>query len=382
MTIDSNWLAKKVCGLGFSLFAGVPDSLLGSFVASLENHADEGKFYVLANEGNAVAMAVGSYLATGEPGLVYLQNSGLGNAYNPLSSLASQAVSSVPCVLIIGWRGEILPDGSQGIDEPQHLFQGKITGETLDSLDIEWEVLPSDQLRAFEAVARMKSRSVSMKKPVAILVRSNLFDKAKQKSHQILSLPSRAEYISALVEINPVEIPIIATTGYTSRELLSIRKLRQESVDGDFLMVGSMGHAISIASGIAVHFSKKIICLDGDGGALMHAGSLSTSAQQPNIIHIVINNGVHDSVGGQATAFSEGSFAELGNAFNYGQSRVVDGILAFKNALIEALEADKSSLIECRTSVLEIGPLPRPEKHPRDLAQSFSQFLLSAKKDK
>lgn len=381
MTINSEWLAERIAERPFSIVAGVPDSMLSSLVSELESRMPKGVFFTTANEGNAVALAAGSYFATGEPGLVFMQNSGLGNAYNPLSSLTSSAVSGVPCVLLIGWRGEILNNGVQVVDEPQHTFQGVITCGTLDLLEIPWKVLPENQEEALTCIVQSAEKSKIESKPVAILVRKDSFqvtasEQECAQAHEAFGEPTRKDYINALLQIKPEGIPIIATTGFTSRELLACSDSANYSKNSDYLMVGSMGHAASIATGVAAHFQgTKVVCLDGDGAVLMHTGSLSTAAKNEKIIHIVLNNGMHQSVGGQATAFSECNFSELGKVFGYGNSVRITSIHDFCSALQEALVSKQSWLLDCVTSKIKVGDLPRPTMSPSQMTQGFMTFL-------
>lgn len=381
MTINVTELTKLLEDLDFSVVAGVPDSLLSPLVTELSKRVSQDHFQITANEGSAVGLAVGGYFASGRPGLVFMQNSGLGNAYNPLSSLASEAVASVPIVLLIGWRGEVPLDGSQINDEPQHQFQGLITKDTLATLEIPFEELPIDGTQAALTFDRAKKTAIKLMKPVAILVRKNSFSipaPREKRNDETAIFPSRDNYIRKILDLKPKSSPMIATTGFTSRELLSIRQSRGETIAGDYLMVGSMGHAIAIASGVALHAkNRKVVCLDGDGSLLMHAGSLATASQIPNLVHVLINNGVHESVGGQPTAGESLQYSQVASSFNYGNSIEVRSLKEFEKALVEAFSSTSSTFIDCLTSSTTLNELPRPENLPKDAARVFSTFLMN-----
>lgn len=288
---------------GVDFFCGVPDSLLKSFCAYLTDHC-EANHMIVANEGGAVGLAAGHYLATGKPALVYMQNSGQGNAVNPLASLADPDVYSIPMILLVGWRG--MP----GVhDEPQHVKQGKITISLFEALEIPTLVLDEDEETALvqtrEAVERAKAES----RPVALVVRTNLFaEYILQNKKPDVSTLKREEVIQTILESIGLEAVIVSTTGMISREVYETRERLGQGHDNDFLTVGSMGHALMIALGVArdclkTNPNRYVICLDGDGASLMQMGNMAIAGQarQPNLIHIVLNNAAHDSVGGQPT---------------------------------------------------------------------------------
>ncbi len=281
-------------------FTGVPDSLLKEFLAVLSCRVATEKHHICANEGNAVAVAAGYHLATGKTPLVYMQNSGLGNAVNPLMSLCHQAVYGLPLLLLIGWRGE---PGQP--DEPQHLAMGAATLQILQDLQIPYQILDAESqfgenIHSALATARTKSS------PFALVCKKNVFRKSSLNSEMDLSLPlSRAEAVRLLLESAGEKAVVVSTTGYTSRELFGQRFQAGEKRARDFLNVGAMGHASQIAFGLAIaSSSRQVLCLDGDGSAIMHMGNFATigKAQPHNLKHVVLNNGVHDSVGGQPTA--------------------------------------------------------------------------------
>ncbi|MBN1649075.1 MAG: phosphonopyruvate decarboxylase [Spirochaetales bacterium] len=297
---------EKLVEHGLDFFAGVPDSLLKDFCAYVEDHARVN--IITANEGNAVALAAGRYMASGKPAVVYMQNSGIGNAVNPLVSLIDDDVYAIPLLMIIGWRGE------PGIpDEPQHLKQGKITLPLLDTLGIAYRVADenSDPGLVLNEAAEILGRNL----PFAVVAKKGTFSpyKAAKKNADLSDL-GKEEAIEIIVSALGRNDLIVSTTGKTSRELFEIREKRKESHSGDFLVVGSMGHASQIALGIALEKpEKRIYCLDGDGAFFMHMGSVAVNAsvKAENLKHIVFNNGAHDSVGGQPTVGNSLSIKDI-----------------------------------------------------------------------
>ena len=284
---------------GVSFFTGVPDSLLKSFCAYVTDTCGE-NHVIAANEGGAVGLAVGHYLATGKPALVYMQNSGQGNAVNPLASLADPDVYSIPMVLLVGWRGE------PGVkDEPQHVKQGKVTVSLFETLGIPTEILPDDESAALELTKKMVERGVFESRPVALIVRKGLFAEYKLQNRKpdIAALP-REQAIEEVLKSLPNDAVVVSTTGMISREVYETRERLGQDHSRDFLTVGSMGHAIMIALGIArSQPTRPVFCLDGDGASIMQMGNMAIAGQSgySNLTHIVFNNAAHDSVGGQPT---------------------------------------------------------------------------------
>lgn len=282
-------------------FAGVPDSLLKDLNAFITDNIYERNNITAANEGGAIALATGYHLATGKIPVVYMQNSGQGNAVNPLTSLADKEVYSIPMLLIIGWRGE------PGVhDEPQHVKQGKITLKLLETLGIHHEILPDNLEEAKETLERLFNSIKETNSPHALVVKKGTFETYKlKKEMQTNQELSREEALQILVNnLTPSDV-IVSTTGMLSRELFEYREFLKQGHEKDFLTVGSMGHASQIALGIALQKPhRQIYCLDGDGAAIMHLGSIAIiGSQRPiNFKHVILNNGAHDSVGGQPTA--------------------------------------------------------------------------------
>lgn len=279
---------------GLNLWAGVPDSLLKDLCACASNSLEE-KFVITANEGNAVGVACGWHVATGEPAVVYMQNSGEGNAINPLVSLADRNVYSIPMLLVIGWRGE---PGVQ--DEPQHVKQGQVTLSLLESLGIHYEVLEETLWR--HQLNGLLSMMIESSSPVALVIRKNTFTPYSFEAKSIDAFFTREEALRAILRKTRSDEFTVSTTGKESRELYSVREERIENHDKDFLCIGGMGHTLSVAWGLARgHPNSLVWCLDGDGSMIMHMGSLAVFAQAwpKNLRYIVNINGVHESVGGQ-----------------------------------------------------------------------------------
>ena len=301
--------------VGVDFFTGVPDSLLKSFCAYVTDNCGE-NHVIAANEGGAVGLAAGHYLATGKPALVYMQNSGQGNAVNPLASLADQDVYSIPMVLLVGWRGE------PGVkDEPQHVKQGKVTISLFETLGIPTEVLPDEEPEALELTRKMVERAKTESRPVALIVRKGLFAeyKLQNKKTDIAALP-REQAIEGVLRALPEDAVVVSTTGMISREVYEIRERLGQDHSRDFLTVGSMGHASMIALGIAkAQPNRKVFCLDGDGASIMQMGNMAIVGQSgcDNLTHIVFNNAAHDSVGGQPTVGGDLDFEKIAEELGY-----------------------------------------------------------------
>ena len=276
-------------------FTGVPDSLLANLCACIKEHTPVSRNIIAANEGNAVGIACGYHVATGRYGVVYMQNSGEGNAVNPLLSIADGEVYGIPMLLIIGWRGE---PGTK--DEPQHKKQGKVTLALLEAMGIPYEILEDDYLPQLDrALQYMKQES----QPYALVVRKGTFSEyAVQKEKADYPLTREMALACLLDEIAPEDL-IVSTTGKTSREIFEIREARGQSHAGDFLTVGGMGHTSSIALGMSLGTDRNVYCIDGDGSFIMHMGSFAINADKAgaNFKYILNNNGAHESVGGQPT---------------------------------------------------------------------------------
>jgi phosphonopyruvate decarboxylase len=305
---------------GVDFLVGVPDSLLKEFCAYVDAVLPPEGHVIAANEGTAVGLAAGHHLATGRVPLVYMQNSGLGNAVNPLLSLADPEVYALPMIVMIGWRG------APGVkDEPQHIKQGRVTPALLDAMDLPWRVLDGDAGTAPET-ARWAVRTARERGgPVVLLVHKDAFARAEARRPPRPApdgMLTREAAIALITETLPAHVTVVATTGMISRELYEQRGLRGQERSGDFLTVGSMGHASQIALGIArARPGVQVVCLDGDGAALMHLGGMATigTSDAGDLFHIVLNNGAHDSVGGQPTVAQRIALTAIAAACGYDQ---------------------------------------------------------------
>lgn len=361
---------------GVTFFTGVPDSLLKDFLACVEEQVSASDRITAANEGNAIAIAAGYHLATRGIAGVYMQNSGLGNALNPLASLADKEVYAIPMLLIIGWRGE------PGIpDEPQHIKQGKITEKLLEILDIPYVVLSTDlsEEKMMSEIAQLSELSQTEKRPCALLVKVGTFETCSAPKHitEVGSL-GREEAIGMVLDSLQGSEIIVSTTGKISRELYEERKKRGESVKKDFLTVGSMGHASQIALGIA-HQKKneQVYCLDGDGAIIMHMGGLATVGwiAPYNLKHIVFNNMAHESVGGQSTAAKAINLPGIAKSCGYSFVATV----ATAEELIPMLAALKTRqgpvFLEIKVNLESRKNLGRPDECPIENKKKFMDSI-------
>ena len=276
-------------------FVGVPDSLLKNLCACIKENSDSKHNIIAANEGNAVAIACGYHMSSNKYAVVYMQNSGLGNTVNPLLSLADEEVYNIPMLLVVGWRGQ---PGKK--DEPQHVKQGKLTLPLLKTMGIEYMILDDNYQ---EQIDKCYEYMKNTNKPVALIVRKDSFEDyniTKDKNDYTLT---REEALDTIIkELNDDDF-IVSTTGKTSREIFELREKNNQGHSNDFLTVGSMAHTSSIAFGLCLNTDKNVYCIDGDGSFIMHMGGLAVIAQNPcdNFKYILINNGAHESVGGQPT---------------------------------------------------------------------------------
>lgn len=357
-----------------NFFTGVPDSLLKSFCAYITDNVDPENHVISANEGGAIALASGYHLSTGKIGMAYMQNSGQGNAINPLVSLADSEVYGIPMLLLIGWRGK--PEEK---DEPQHIKQGKITLSLLDALDIPYKILPNSMEEIKEVLEEALNYMKEKNAPFALVVKKNTFEKydLKNKTENFLEL-SREEAIKLVTSKLSDEDIIISTTGKISRELFEYRESIKQGHEKDFLTVGSMGHSSKIALGIALQKpDRQVYCFDGDGSVIMHMGSLAIIGQQnpKNFKHIVFNNGAHDSVGGQPTAGFNVDISTIAIACGYKQAWKAES----EPEVIEKLNLMKSAsgpvILEIKINKGAREDLGRPTTTPLENKKSFMDFL-------
>nr|WP_292365401.1 phosphonopyruvate decarboxylase [Methanoculleus sp. UBA208] len=355
---------------GISFFTGVPDSLLKNFCAYVTDHVDEQAHVIAANEGNAIALAAGWFMASGEPTLVYMQNSGLGNAINPLVSLADPEVYSIPMLIMIGWRGE---PGKP--DEPQHSKQGRILTELLDVLQLPWFVLDGSLEEPESVIVRACQVLRKRMMPVVLVVKSGFFSHySLQKESTTQCCITREKAMEIIVDLLEPGDLVVSTTGKLSRELYEYREARGEGHGKDFLTVGSMGHVSSIAMGIAARrHDRRVICFDGDGAAIMHMGALAVIGQSGlnNLIHVIFNNGAHDSVGGQPTVGLNIDIPQIAKACGYRDARSVTEPDSIKDFMNQLRFANGPALLEVRIKRGSRKDLGRPKTTPLENRDAF-----------
>lgn len=359
---------------GIDFFTGVPDSLLQELCACITDTKE--KHVTASNEGNAVALAAGHYLATGHPGAVYMQNSGLGNAVNPLVSLTSKEVYQIPVLLIIGWRGE---PGKK--DEPQHLFQGAITTDLLEVLRIPYEIIEKESDYK-QQIASMTDYMIKESSPAALLVRSGVFGRYPCAAPPEKSRMLREQALEIILNLCDPDDIIISTTGKTSRELYELRK-KLGQAQHDFLTVGSMGHSSSIALGIALEKpSRHVVCIDGDGSLLMHMGAMAAvGEQQPrNFLHVVLHNGVHESVGGQPIASHDLDMKSIALGCGYRHYYRANDEATLTDAWIVAECHNGPQFLEILTAVGSRDDLGRPESTPQENKHMCMDFIQKGKR--
>lgn len=358
----------------FSFFTGVPDSQLRALCDCLMHTLGVGQRHIIAaNEGNAVALAAGYHLATGKTPVVYMQNSGIGNVINPVASLLHPRVYGIPCVFIVGWRGE--PNVH---DEPQHVYQGIVTEKLLNDMEIETFVLNADTPREM-LLDRLESWQPRLKQghSVAIIVRKGALTTDNKARYQNDNILLRENIIRCVTDVSGKDI-IVSTTGRASRELFEIRENKGQPHCYDFLTVGSMGHSSSIALGIALNKPKtKVWCLDGDGAALMHMGAMAViGANHPaNLVHMLLNNGAHETVGGMPTVANTMDFVAIATACGYAQAWRVQTLAELKGALYAAKAASCLTFLEVKTAIGARDDLGRPTTTPQQNKEDFMAYL-------
>ena len=357
-------------------FTGVPDSLLKYFCAYIKDNVGNDKNIVAANEGNAIGLAAGYHLGTRKIGLVYMQNSGIGNTVNPLASLADKLVYSIPMLLVIGWRGE--PNKK---DEPQHKKQGLITVETLELLGIKYEVL-DEITNNDEMKATIKKAYTHIKKenePYALVIKKDTFEEYKLQNNIVTDFEmTREDAIEIIINNMNDEAVIVSTTGMASRELFELREKYNNEHNKDFLTVGSMGHASQIALGIALsNKDRDVYCIDGDGALLMHLGGLAIIGNQEpvNFRHILINNGAHDSVGGQETVGLKIDTLAIAKACGYKKCYSCSSKEELIKLSRELTNIQGPVLLEVKVKKGARKDLGRPKATPIENKEAFMKFL-------
>ena len=359
------------------MYAGVPDSLLKEICACITDLSGSKNHTICANEGAAIGMAAGHYMATGKIGMVYMQNSGFGNTVNPLTSLADPQVYSIPMLLLIGWRGE------PGVkDEPQHVKQGEISEDLLNIMGIPYKVVDGKSDESISDMSAMVAKARAEHRPVALLIKKGAFEKYTGAKSTVSSvdenLMSREEAIGQVLEVIDERAIVVSTTGMPSREIFEYRELNNQGHEKDFLTVGSMGHCSQIAFSIArAKANRQVVCVDGDGALLMHMGSIAIIGQsdQENLIHVVLNNGKHDSVGGQPTVAKEIDILAIAKACGYVDVIQVSCLDGITKAIAKMSDASGPTLIEVLIKGGSRADLGRPTTTPIENKNAFMSYL-------
>lgn len=371
--IRSEFFIEKLRESGIDCYTGVPDSLLKNICAYITDHFDAHHNIIAANEGAAVGLAAGHYLATGRPACVYMQNSGEGNIINPLASLTDQEVYNIPVLLLIGWRGR------PGVhDEPQHIKQGKVTMGLLNTMGVNFDVLSKDEDKAEKQIAKAVT-ALKNKEVYALVIEKDTFEEYKlqnvEKNDLTMSREEAIRTVAAALDENDC---IISTTGMISRELFEYRTSMGQGHERDFLTVGSMGHASQIALGIAMaQPRRRIWCFDGDGAAIMHMGSMAivASKEPRNYFHVVFNNGAHDSVGGQPTVGFKIDLPAVAKAVGYKNAFSTETKEHLTN-LLKMLKAQEGPvLLEIKVKKGNRKDLGRPTTTPIQNKEALMNFL-------
>lgn len=359
--------------IGCDFYTGVPDSALKPLCDYLAMEYGKEKHIIAANEGNCVALAAGYHLATEKIPMVYMQNSGEGNIINPLASLLNPKVYAIPMVFVIGWRGE---PGKK--DEPQHIYQGEVTEKLLEDMGVEHFVVGEETTEEeLTAVMKRFNELLDRGMDVAFVVRKGALTYDKKASYRNEYTLVREDAVRVIAE-ETEGLPVVSTTGKISRELFEIREAAGQGHQYDFLTVGSMGHCSSIALGIALQKpATNVVCIDGDGAVLMHMGSMSVigNLAPANLIHIVLNNEAHETVGGMPTAASSTSFPDVAKACGYKRAVCVSD----EDALREEIKKDMSEkgpvLIEVKCALGARADLGRPTTTALENKEAFMSWL-------
>ncbi len=371
--ISPEFFIEKLRSNCIDFFAGVPDSLLKNVCAYITDHFDSEHNIIAANEGAAVGLAAGHYLATGQVACVYMQNSGQGNAINPLASLTDREVYNIPMLLLIGWRGR------PGVhDEPQHVKQGRITTGLLNVMGINYEVLSKEEDTASRQID--KAAAVLRDKEVfALVIEKDTFEDYKLQNIEANPYPmSREEAVKTVAAAIGAKDCIVSTTGMISRELFEYREAMGQGHERDFLTVGSMGHASQIALGIALaQPQRRVWCFDGDGAIIMHMGSMAILGDKGtgNYIHVVFNNGAHDSVGGQPTVGLKMDLPGVAKAVGYKEVFSVVDLDSLGRVLSSVKNTDGPILIEIKVKKGNRKDLGRPTTTPIQNKEALMDFL-------
>jgi phosphonopyruvate decarboxylase len=374
--VNSELFIKTLYKNGIDFYTGVPDSLLKNICAYITDNIDAANHIIAANEGNAVGLASGYHLSTGKIAMVYMQNSGEGNIINPILSLADDEVYGIPMLLLIGWRGE------PGVhDEPQHIKQGKVTLDLLDAMQISYSILSDNDFEVIDQISYATEYMKLNNRPYALIVKKGTFAEYKLKNVEAPNfLLSREDAIKTVVDnLNQTDI-VVSTTGMISRELFEYRENLAQGHANDFLTVGSMGHANQIALGIAIQKKdRRVFCFDGDGAILMHLGGMAIigNLAPHNYIHIVFNNGAHDSVGGQPTVGQKIKLTDIAEAMGYKSVFSIDNKEELQRKLSYILNEKNVGPIFININVMKGNrkDLGRPTTSPKQNKEFFMNNL-------
>ena len=372
--ISSKFFIDSLCSMQMDFFTGVPDSLLKNVCAYITDHFVTERNVIAANEGAAVGLAAGYYLATKKIPVVYMQNSGLGNAVNPLMSLTDKEVYNIPLLLLVGWRGE------PGVkDEPQHIKQGKVTLPLLEAMGIKYAIMSQNETEFLSQLNYANFYMNETHEPFAFVIPKGTFEEYKLQQDGEVILPLKREAAIQLIASSlSKEDIIVSTTGMISRELFEYRTSAFMEHEKDFLTVGSMGHASQIALGIALEKKKcKVFCFDGDGSTLMHMGSLAIigSLHPDNYVHVIFNNGAHDSVGGQPTVAFNIDLCKIAQAGGYEAALSVSDSDSLCEALKRITYMHGPILLEVKVRKGARKDLGRPTTTPLQNKDTFMLFL-------
>ena len=372
--IRPHFFYNTLAANGINFYAGVPDSLLKNLCAYITDHADATHNIIAANEGGAMGLAAGHYLATSQIPVVYMQNSGEGNIINPLASLTDPDVYNIPVLLVIGWRGK------PGLhDEPQHVKQGKVTTGLLNVMGIDYTVLSKEEDKAEIQINKAIAYMQATKQCYALVIEKDTFDNYTLQNVKKNDLTlSREEAIQTVAAAIGQKDVIVSTTGMISRELFEYRTTMNQGHERDFLTVGSMGHASQIALGIAMEKQdRKVWCFDGDGATIMHMGSMAIVANKKpkNYFHVVFNNGAHDSVGGQPTVGLKINLSAIADVVGYKHVYSVKTMDCLKELLQKISSQEGPVFIEIQVKKGNRQDLGRPTTTPIQNKEALMDFL-------
>lgn len=372
--INPKFFIEALKAQDIDFYTGVPDSLLKNICAYITDNLPAEQNIIAANEGGAMGIAAGYHLATGKIPVVYMQNSGEGNIINPLASLTDKEVYNIPVLLVIGWRGR------PGVkDEPQHVKQGKVTTGLLNTMGINYTVLSKDEDMAAKQIATAAEQMKATNECYALVIEKDTFDAYKLQNVETNDLTmSREEAIQKVAGSIEDNACIVSTTGMISRELFEYRTAMNEGHERDFLTVGSMGHASQIALGIALQKpERRVYCFDGDGASIMHMGNMAITASMKckNYVHVVFNNGAHDSVGGQPTVGLKIDLCGVAKAVGYNAVFSVDTMEALEKTLCEVNKTEGPVLLQVCVKKGNRKDLGRPTTTPVQNKVALMEFL-------